>query len=135
MNAAGEPTYQGLERLTPTGASAFEIDAMRATPTGFVVTFTKPVPRETLERTDAYAVTQWTYRATRRYGGPKIDVEELRVQRATASPDRCSVTLEIPGLKEGFVVHLRTDPVSETGEAIWSGEAWYTLHRIPQAAR
>ena len=32
------------------------------------------------------------------------------------------MTLTIPELTEGFVVHIRTDPVSTHGDAIWSGE-------------
>ncbi|MCA9298159.1 MAG: hypothetical protein KDA28_03780, partial [Phycisphaerales bacterium] len=131
VNPAGEPTYQGLERLSPTGEQAFEIHHMRATPTGFVLTFTQPVPRETLRDPATYAVSQWTYKATRAYGGPKIDPQDLAVTDAVPSEDGRSVTLTIPGLKSGFVVHLRTDPRSTSGRAIWSGEVWYTLNRIP----
>ncbi|XAM01221.1 hypothetical protein OT109_07490 [Phycisphaeraceae bacterium D3-23] len=131
-DARNRPTYQGLERLTPTGEDVFEILSMSATPDGFVLTFTQPVSQRTLEALSGYRVSQWTYRATRGYGGPKIDTQSVRVTRAVASDDGRSVRLTIPGLRPGYVVHLRTDPVSERGQAIWSGEVWYTLNGVPE---
>jgi hypothetical protein len=132
VNDKGEPTYQGLERLTPTGEEVFEILDMRATPTGFVLNFTQPVPMATLADPANYTMAQWTYIATNQYGGPKIDEQELKVTSAVPSDDLRSVTLTIPGLLEGYVVYLRTDPISLSGKAIWSGEVWYTLNQIPR---
>lgn len=124
-------TFQGLERLTPTGQDVFEIHHMSATKGGFVLQFTQPVPKQTLEDVKTYAVSQWTYKATGKYGGPKIDKHDLTITSAVASGDGKAVTLEISDLKEGYVVHLRTDPLSTNGKAIWSGEVWYTLNKIP----
>lgn len=125
------PTYQGLERLTPTGQDVFEIHHMRATPDGFVLQFTEAVPRETLEDPESYEVHQWTYKPTGQYGGPKIDEQGLEVTRAVASTDGRSVRLTIPNLIQGYVIHLRTDPLSTSGRAIWSGDVWYTLNQVP----
>ena len=132
INERGEPTYQGLQRLTPTGEDAFEIERMTATRDGFELVFTEPVPRTTLESSGSYQVRQWTYTATAAYGGPKVDEGILQVTEAAASPDRRTVRLTIPGLREGYVVHLTTDPVSDSNRAIWSGEVWYTLNRRPR---
>ena len=127
-----KPTYQGLERMTPTGEEVFEIDHMRAVPGGFVLSFTQPVAKEVLEDPATYTVKQWTYVATGKYGGPKIDPQDLKVTIAGASSDGKSVVLKIPDLKQGYVVHIRTDPVSKQGKAIWSGDVWYTLNEIPE---
>lgn len=126
-----QPTYGGLERLTPTGESVFEIDHMTATRDGFVLSFTQPIAKETLEDPATYRVKQWTYKATGKYGGPKIDEQDVTVVKAVASEDGKSVTLTLPGLNRGYVVHVRTDPVSKQGKAIWSGEVWYTLNQVP----
>lgn len=128
----GKPTYGGLERMTPTGEDVFEIDHMTATKDGFVLSFTQPIAKETLEAPATYEVKQWTYIPTGKYGGPKIDLHGLKVTRAVASDDGKSVVLTIPDCKEGFVVHIRADPVSESGDAIWSGDVWYTLNEIPE---
>lgn len=130
-NPLDVPTFQGLERLVPTGEDAFEVDSMSATAEGFVVTFTRPVPEQFLADPASYRVKQWTYEATRGYGGPKIDEQGLRVEDVVVSEDRRAVTLTIPGLKPGYVVHLRTDPVDDDGTPIWSGDVWYTLNQVP----
>lgn len=131
-NRGNQRTFQGLERLTPTGQDVFEIHHMSATKDGFVLQFTQPVPKQTLEDPKTYAVSQWTYKATGKYGGPKIDQQDLKIVSAVASADGKTVTLKINDLKEGYVVHLKTDPLSTKGKAIWSGEVWYTLNEIPE---
>ena len=131
-NRKNTRTFQGLERLTPTGQDVFEIHHMSATKDGFVLQFTQPVPKATLQDPKTYAVSQWTYKATGKYGGPKIDKQDLQIASAVASNDGKTVALKINDLKEGYVVHLRTDPLSAKGKAIWSGEVWYTLNEIPE---
>lgn len=126
-------TKFGLQRLSPTGKTAFEMLAIHATPTGFRIDFTKPVVNDWLANAGNYAARQWRYQPTEQYGGPKIDDEKLTITRATPSADGKSVTLEIPGLKPGRCVSLRTDPKSVESEPIWSTEAWYTLNQIPRA--
>ena len=130
-NRKNKRTFQGLERLTPTGKSTFEIDHMTATKDGFVLSFTQSVDPGILEDPQTYAVEQWTYKPTGKYGGPKIDKHGLKVASAKASEDGKSVTLKIDDRKEGYVVYIKTDPISEAGHAIWSGEVWYTLNKIP----
>ncbi len=127
-----KPTYGGLERLTPTGENAFEIDHMKATKDGFVLTFTKPVDKAWLEKTEHYQLAQWTYMPAGRYGGPKVDEQKLEATKAVASSDGLSVTLTVPNTKLGYCIKLTTDPVSKSGEAIWSGELWYTLNKRPK---
>lgn len=131
-NAQGKPTYGGLERMTPTGEDVFEIDHMRVTQDGFELSFTKAIDKQTLEDPATYAVKQWTYIPTGRYGGPKIDLHPLQVTEAKASDDGKSVMLTIPGRQKGFVVHIQTDPTSKDGDTIWSGDVWYTLNQIPE---
>jgi hypothetical protein len=128
-------TKFGLQRLTPSGKTAFEMFAIHATPTGFDVEFTKPVANAAAWLGDAanFTIKQWRYEPTEKYGGPKVDVETLKVTRATPSSDGKRVTLEIAGLKRGRCVSLRMDPTSVEGEPIWSTEAWYTLNEIPRA--
>lgn len=126
-------TRFGLQRLVPTGETAFEIAAMRATPEGFHVSFTRPVDRDWLADPRNHELRQWRYEPTAAYGGPKLDEQSLRVVEARPSADGLQVDLVVPGLREGFCVHLRTDPVSIDGEPIFSPEAWYTLNRIPRS--
>lgn len=125
-------TTTGLQRLRPTGKTAFEYQSISATSDGFVVEFTRPVPRDWLESPANYLITQWRYQSTPDYGGPKLDNATLTVQRAIPAPDRKSVRLVIPGIKPGHVVHFMTDPRADDGAQMWSTEAWYTLNAIPE---
>lgn len=128
-------TRFGLQRLRPNGRNTFEMHSVRAMPDGFEVEFTQPVSTAWLENPSNYTVEQWTYVPTADYGGPKIDLHQLNVTQATPSSDGRRVRLIMAGLKEGYCVHIRTDPTSETGERIWATEAWYTLNQIPAAVR
>ncbi|MFJ5265150.1 family 16 glycoside hydrolase [Streptomyces sp. NPDC088387] len=124
----------GLQKLTPNGANAFDIHSMRATSDGFALKYTQPLSRATADRlAQSYQVTQWRYSPTPEYGGPKIDEESLAVSRAVLSDDRTEVRLEIPGLSADRVVHIRSPRpfAAESGESLWSTEAWYTLNAIP----
>ncbi len=132
VNDQEQPTYQGLERLMPTGEEVFEIESLRATPGGFELTFTEPVAESFLQETTHYTMQQWTYQSTPAYGGPKLDESSLQVTRAVAAADGRSVRLYVDGLKQGYVVYLCTDPISNSGRALWSCEVWYTLNQIPK---
>lgn len=125
-------TQFGLQRLTPNGTTTFEMLAVRATPTGFRVEFTKPVELEWLADPTNWTVRSWTYAPTVEYGGPKVDERDHAVT-AVADPSGMAVTLTVEGLEVGRCYHLRTDPVSKDGEPIWSTEAWYTVNALPRS--
>ncbi|MFB6550783.1 ricin-type beta-trefoil lectin domain protein [Streptomyces sp. NPDC056405] len=131
----GKLTY-GLQKLSPNGANAFDIRAMRAVPGGFELEYTQPLSTDTAnELAGRYKLKQWRYVPTADYGGPKVDEETLTAQSATLSADRKTVTLAVPGLKADRVVHVRSPrPFSSAGgETLWSTEAWYTLNKLPGA--
>jgi len=121
----------GLQRLRPTGETAFEIHSIHATADGFTVRFTEPVPQDQLEALGSYTLKTWTYNPTPGYGGPKVDQRTLRVQSATASGDRLSVRLVVPGVEPNHVVHFQTGVTNDEDAQLWSGEAWYTFHERP----
>ncbi|WP_432128536.1 ricin-type beta-trefoil lectin domain protein [Streptomyces sp. bgisy082] len=126
----------GLQKLSPNGANAFDIRAMRAVPGGFALEYTQPLSTQTAtDLAKRYKIKQWRYAPTADYGGPKIGEETLTAQSATLSADRKTVTLAVPGLKADRVVHIRSPRPfsSSTGESLWSTEAWYTLNRLPGA--
>ena len=127
-------TRFGLQRLKPSGNDTFEIQSVQARPDGFNITFTKPVDQAWLSNPSHFALRQWRYHATAQYGGPIREEQRLVATEAISARDGRSVHLNIPGLREGSVVHLRMEPQSVDGESLWSQEAWYTLNRIPSGA-
>jgi glucose/arabinose dehydrogenase len=124
-------TTSGLQKLTPTGTTVFEMHSMSITPDGFLVRFTKPVPSAWLSDPKHYELFTYTYAPTHDYGGPKVDEHRLDVTSAEPGADGRSVRLVVPGVKRGYICYLRTDPISTDGEQIWSTESWYTVNEIP----
>ena len=124
-------TRYGLQRLRPTGKTAFEYHRVGATPDGLVVEFTRPVASQWLADPAHFTLRQWRYEATEQYGGPKVDEEDVKVERAIPAADGRSVVLVAPSIKPGRVVYLRADPRDDSGHAIWATEAWYTMNAKP----
>jgi hypothetical protein len=123
----------GLQKVSFNGTNAFDILSMRAVAGGFELTYTQPLSTATAANLAAkYQAQQWRYVPTSAYGGPKIDEATVPVTSATLSADRRKVTLTMPGLKAGHVVHVRSPRpfTSESGEQLWSTEAWYTLNSL-----
>ena len=124
----------GLQRMQYNGKSTFEMLAVRAMSNGMEIEFTEPLEACAGWDPKGYTVTQWYYKPTMDYGGPKLGESVLPVSSANVSADRTKVFLEIPGLKEGHVVHIHIADkfVSELSHDLWTTETWYTLNKIPQ---
>ena len=120
-----------LERMEYNGKPTFEMLAIRAKPAGFEIEMTHPM--EKAPSVNEIKIQQWRYVPTAAYGGPKVDMVDLKISELTVSEDRKKLHLKIPGLKQGHVVYflLPEHLKSENGLDLWSGEAWYTLNNIP----
>lgn len=127
-----EGKRSGLQRLMYNGSVTFEILSVKSLNNGFAIEFTEPLAVNHGESAQDYLVQQWWYLPTASYGGPKMDLETLRIEKITLSEDRKSVHLELPELKSGRVVYFKLDNqiTSALGKHLWSGEAWYTLNNI-----
>jgi cytochrome c len=123
----------GLQKMKYNGKKTFEMLAVRAKPNGFEIEFTEALEKGKVLQASDFFLQQWRYLPTEKYGGPKMDLEELKVARIDLSKDRTRVFLEIPGLKKEHVVYFRLaeDLQSASGQSLWSSEAWYTLNNIP----
>ena len=127
----------GLQRLAPTGVTAFEFASVNVTKDGFEVYFTKPVDKAQLEDKAKWAVNAWTYQPTQRYGGPKIpkDAKEqvVEIKSITASDDGMAVEIVLNKERQtNHVYHIRSDATSKDGDKMWSNEVWYTFHKAPK---
>jgi len=124
----------GLQRIKYNGKITFEMLAVRAKPKGFEIEFTDALKANRNIPASDFLIQQWWYHPTPDYGGPKMDLEKLRVTHVTISEDRKRVFLEIPGLKKEHVVYLQIPEYLQSagGQSLWSSEAWYTLNNIPQ---
>ncbi|MCB0518187.1 MAG: DUF1080 domain-containing protein [Lewinellaceae bacterium] len=129
----GGHDWYGLQRLKYNGKPAFEMLAVRAKTNGVEIEFTEPLEEGTGWFPGEYDVQQWWYKPTSEYGGPKMDLEKLRVLSASVSEDRKKVFLELAGMKPEHIVyvHLPNQWISAEGHELWSTEGWYTMNSIP----
>ena len=126
--------WYGLQEFKYNGEKTFEILAVRAKTNGMELEFTEALRAGDGWNPETYKVEQWYYKPTAEYGGPKLDLKELRVKSATVNEDRTRVFLEIEGMKKGHVVHILMKEYfpSVNNNDLWNAEAWYTLNNIPQ---
>ena len=130
-------TKYGLQSIKYNGKPTFEMLAIRAKPKGFEIEFTQPLANiGEIVATDFF-ISQWWYKPTAEYGGPKTNLEKMSVTRTSLSEDRTKLYLEMPGLKKEHVVYFRipNNLQSANGQNLWSSEAWYTLNNIPRDER
>jgi cytochrome c len=122
----------GLEKLQYNGKSAFEMKAVKIKGNGFEIEFTNPVSRQQNFDRSKIKCSQWRYESTPRYGGPKIDEQELAITSLVLSDDRKNLQVVMPEVKQGYVVYFLLDEslVDDQGQALWSGEAWYTVKNL-----
>ena len=124
----------GLQKLKYNGKTTFEMLAVRAKPDGFEIELTEPLNTGVSSTPEAFLIQQWRYEGTSAYGGPKLDLQTLQPTDVRYSTDKRKIYLEIPGLRKNHVVYMMIpeDLKSESGQSLWSNEAWYTLNNIPQ---
>jgi cytochrome c len=124
----------GLQKLTFNNKTAFEMLAVRAKPNGVEIEFTEPLKEGVGESASYYEIRQWWFKPTGDYGGPKLDNEALSIKTVKVSADRKKVTLQLAGMKNKHVVYIRLNRktiTSQSGNALWSTEAWYNMNEIP----
>jgi cytochrome c len=123
----------GLQKLKFNGKVTFEMLAVRAQPNGFEIELTEALTDNQTLSPSEFLIQQWRYEGTSAYGGPKLDLTNLKITDLKVSPDRKRIFLEIEGLKERHVVYIVIPDTlrSESGQSLWSNETWYTLNAIP----
>ncbi len=121
----------GLERVSWTGETPFEIRAMHARPDGFELEFTAPVELVSGSEPANYQLSSYTYLLHEHYGSDEVDRADLTVREARVADDRRSVRLIVEGLREGYVHELACDVVREGGAHLVHDKAYYTLIELP----
>lgn len=131
-NDGGQQWY-GLQRLTYNQKVTFEMLAVRAKTDGLELEFTAPIEAGSGRHPDEYLIQQWYYLPTKNYGGPKMDLETLKIKGIHLSEDRKKVFLELPGMKADHVIHVRIYQPFRSAEqqSLWTTEAWYNMNQIP----
>jgi len=126
------PTTAGVERLVWTGKMPFEMKAVRATPDGFEIEFTKPINKTTAADFKNYQIRSFIYKYHSVYGSPTVGEKFLNVKGLKLSSDGLKVRLLVEGLRDHFIHEIKADGVKDRdGKGLLHSTAFYTLNNIP----
>jgi hypothetical protein len=101
------------------------------------ITFSEPLDRETAESLESYALEQWNYKYSEKYGSEDYSVAQpgvvghdpVEVASAKLQSDGRTVVLAIPGLKSVNQLRIRYSLKDAEGAPI-RGELDGTIHRL-----
>lgn len=121
-----------LERLAWSGKMPFEINRVTIEPTGFKITFTKPVDLATGSSTDSYTISAFTHPYHGGYGGPEVDQHRPAVKAVRLAEDGLSAKISLEKLDQGFVYEFDLQKLrSRDQEELLHRNAFYTVNEIP----
>ncbi|MEK6478074.1 plastocyanin/azurin family copper-binding protein [Catalinimonas sp. 4WD22] len=130
--STGEDKY-GLQKLSWTGKTPFEIKTMKAMSNGFELEFTEPVQKAIAENLASYSMTSFIYSYHRSYGSPIIQQQNCEIVGASLSEDGRKVKLYIEGLREGYIHEIKANGIlSRQGKSLLHPVGYYTLNNIPE---
>jgi len=126
-----------LHRVRYTGKPLRTVLEMKASKGAIALTFSDPLDPETAGDPDSYAVQQWNYLYSEKYGSPDLSAADPKkkgrdavdVKSAKLSPDGKTVTLEIPGLKPVMQLGIKMRVRSADGAAV-PLELYATIHKV-----
>lgn len=125
-----------IERMDWSGKVPFEVSKMQAKPDGFDLTLTKPCDPKTASDLKSYELITYTYIYQASYGSPEVDHTEPTITKSAVSEDRLTISLKVDGLQRGHVHELHMKGLRSQKELpLLHDVAYYTLNRIPKAAR
>jgi hypothetical protein len=135
-NQAWRYTQHGLQKLTPNGTLVFEMLRAYLRDGGLEIEFTKPV-FDDASSTGNYYAEQWRNVPEENYGaGQRVDRSIVNVSEARVSQDGKRVFLQLNGLQQGYILHVRLHEEnyrSAEGETPWFHEVWYTMNNFSDA--
>lgn len=129
----GQGTF-GLQRVTWSGKTPFELREMRAIAGGFELEFTAAVDAKLAADPATYRMSSYTYELHEEYGSEKMDEQPLAPVPTLVDPTH--VRLAVEGLRSGYVHELHYVVLKAAdGATPLHTRAYYTLVELPSAAR
>ena len=123
----------GISELAFTNKNkSFEVLDVKIYKNGLLLNLTQPLKKGYGWDKNSYDVSQWTYKSTKNYGGPKINFAKVPIKRLSVSTNRKQIFLELD-LKEGYVIHTEISKslLSQDNRKFWSNKFWYTANKLP----
>ncbi|MFK7849756.1 MAG: ThuA domain-containing protein [Akkermansiaceae bacterium] len=123
------PATTGLQEISWSGTTPFEMQRINLLDDGFKITFTKPLAKHDLSK--ALGIKSYHYKYHHLYGSPQVDVKQLAVREIEISKDRRVATIRTTELEAGKIYEFNLKNVtSAEGNTLWNADAYYTLNKL-----
>lgn len=134
--SAGDAS-EGLQRLSWSGRTPFEMKAVRAMPDGFEIEFTKPVDKKRAEDLSSYSVESFIYKYHAVYGSPPVNTQNCAVKGVKVSDDGMRARIIVANLRPYYIhtITLAGMRDKESGSPLLHATGYYTLNHIPEGTK
>lgn len=127
-----------LQRVRYTGKPVHSPEDVHVKHDGIEIHFTCPLDPTTAADEQSYAVEQWNYRWSAKYGSSKykisqptqVGTDEVQIKSVRLLPDHQTVFLEIPSLRPVMQMGIQMHVIAADSAPIES-EADLTINRVP----
>lgn len=124
------PGDKGIIKVRWNGKPFLSLDRIKAVESGFVLRFSEPLDSATLE---SLAIKSHKYKYHADHGSPKVDENEMNVKSTKLSSDGLTLSVDIGGLKEGYLHHIDMRGLrSKSGSMVLGSQAWYQAVKAPR---
>jgi len=130
-------TNSGLQYLSWTGKTPFEMKTVKAMPDGFEIELTMPASLESAEDLDSYSGKSYTYKYHPVYGSPQINIEEITFKGVKVSDDGMKIRLVTDHIRPHYVheIYVNGLVARENGNGVLHPTFYYTLHNLPSGPK
>jgi hypothetical protein len=123
----GRPS-EGLQRISFTGETPFEVQKMSITKDGFKLTFTTPVDKSTVEK--GLKFKEYHFVSKYSYGSKAHDMKELKVQGTEISSDGKTVTVKLGKLTAKKIVQMDVTVKAADGKNVSGKTFCYKINNL-----
>lgn len=103
---------RGIQRLSFTGNTAFDIQEMSLLRDGFALKFTKPLQgKDSQELLAHIKIKKYRYLYHQKYGSPMVDVSQVDIHEMDLSTGNKVLTLNLGEMSKGFVYEVQLDSI------------------------
>lgn len=123
---------RGIQRIRYKTGTPFDVMNIKLTPTGFTLTFTRPVDEKTAHELANYQIRSYYYEYHQAYGSPQMDSRAVAVTGVQLSSDRRTVSLTVPDLTPKRIYELTLGNLqADNGQKkLMNHLICYTLNRL-----
>ena len=121
----------GLQKISYSGKSPFEIQRIALQEEGFIFHLTQPLGNEEEVSTERFIIQSYHYPYGPRYGYPKADVQRIIPSAVKVSDDHRSVQVKIPNLEKKKIYQFEViGLLNGKGQPLRNRVAYYTLNQL-----